>query len=88
MDEYLFNERKRTNVGELKPNYDRVKTIEGELSLKGEFEMIIRNKNRGIKAKFIIMKRHIDNLSLIGRDTLIELDMMILEPTGNNRAEN
>ena len=29
------------------------------------------------------MSGHVDNLPLIGRDTLIELDMMILEPIGN-----
>ena len=45
MDEYQFNALKRTNIGELKPNYDRVKTILGELSVKREFETIIQNKN-------------------------------------------
>ena len=47
--------------------------------MKGEFETIIRNKNRGIKTKFIVVRGHIDNLPLIGRDTLIEQSMMILE---------
>ena len=60
--------------------------------MKGEFETIIRNKNRGIKTKLIIDRGHINNLSLIGRNNLIELDMMILEPTGNlkrnKRAKN
>lgn len=51
--------------------------------MKRGFETIIQNKNRGTKAKFIVMRKHIDNLPLIGKDTLIELGMMILEPTGN-----
>ena len=46
MDEYQFKALKRTSIGELKSNYDRVKTILGELSMKEEFETRIRNKNR------------------------------------------
>lgn len=46
MDEYQFKAIKRTNTSELKPNYDWVKTIQGELSVKGEFETIIQNNNR------------------------------------------
>ena len=56
--------------------------------MKGEFETIIRNKNRGVKTKFIVAKGHIDNLSLIRRDTLIELGMMVLEPNGNLKETN
>ena len=62
MDEYQFKALKRTNIGELKFNYDRVKTIQGELSVKREFETIIQNKNRGVKTKFIVVRGHIDNL--------------------------
>ena len=69
MDEYQFEIlKRRTNVSELKSNYDRVKTIGGELSVKGEFETIIRNKNRDIKTKFIVVRGHIDNIPLIGRN--------------------
>ena len=46
-------------------------------------EMIIWNMNKDIKTKFLVIRRDIDNLSLIGRHTLIELGMLILEPTGN-----
>ncbi len=49
-DEYQFKTlKRRTNISELKPNDDRIKTIQGELSVKGEYETIIRNKNRVIK---------------------------------------
>ena len=34
------------------------------------------------------MRGHIDNRPLIGRDMLIELDMMILERTGNLKETN
>ena len=77
--------KRRTNISELKPNYNQVKR---ELSVKGGFEMMIRNKNRGVKTEFIIVRGHIDNLPLIGRDTLIEQGMMILEPTGNLKETN
>ena len=56
--------------------------------MKGEFETIIRGKNRGVKTKFIVGKGHIDNLSLIGRDTLIELGMMVFEPNGKLKETN
>ena len=84
MGRYQFKApKRRTNISELKPNYDEAKTIHGELSVKGKFETIIRNKNRVIKIKFIVMRGHLDNQRLRGRYTQIKLDMMILEPTRN-----
>ena len=44
MDEYQFKAlKRRANISELNPNYYQVKTIQGELSVKGEFETIIRS---------------------------------------------
>ena len=50
--------------------------------------MIIRNKNRGVKTKFIVIRGHIDNLPLIGRDMLIEPGMMVVKPNGNLKETN
>ena len=89
MNRYQFKAvKRRTNISELKPNYDRVKTIQGELPVEGKFETIIRNKNRGIKTKFIVVRGHINYLLLVGRDTLIELGMMILKQTENLKETN
>ena len=89
MDKYQFKAlKRRTNIGELKPNYNRVKNTQGELSVKGEFETIIRNKNRRFKTKFIVVRVHIDNLPLISRDMLIELGMMVVEPNGSLKETN
>ena len=56
--------------------------------MKEEFETIIQNKNRRVETKFIVVKGHIDNPTLIGRDTLIELGMMVVEPNGNLKETN
>lgn len=54
--------------------------------MKEEFDIIIRNKNRGTKITFIV-RQHLDNPLLIGRDKLIELGM-ILESTVNLKEKN
>ena len=56
--------------------------------MKGEFETIIQNKNKGIKTKFIVVRGPIDNLPLISRDRSIEQSMMTLEQTGNLKETN
>lgn len=53
------------------------------VSVEGEFETISQNKNKGtMTTKFIVIV-HLENPPFIGRDTPIELSLIILELTWN-----
>ena len=56
------------------------KTLQGKLDVKGEFNKTLRNKTKGIKTKFIVVKGRIDSPPLLSRSTLFDMGMIKIQP--------
>ena len=57
MDEYQFKALKHRSqeIKELDPSRDTLKTLQSDLTVKGEFTTTLRNKNRGAQSKFLVI---------------------------------
>lgn len=89
IDEYQYRAlKKRDPTLELQPTKEGLSALQNKLSVLGEFPVTIRNKNRGAKTKFLVIKGHIDSPPLLSRGTLLELGMLKIEPKGTLREEN
>ena len=67
----------------------KLKQLQNDLGVVGQFETTVRNKTRGIRTTFVVVNGHIDSKPLLNRDDLIELGMLdirndgtLLEPNG------
>lgn len=89
MDEYQFRAlQKRDPRLNLDTSSDRLETIQGSLTVKGQFHATLRNENRGIMSKFVVIKGHMHSPPLIGRNSLEDLGMLLIDPKGKLRGEN
>ena len=90
MDEYQFKALvHRTNTKlELAPSKVKLSTLQSKLPVKGEVQTVIRNQTCGVKAKFVVLKGHSNSPPLLGRDTLEDLGMLKIDPTGQFAEEN
>ena len=90
MDEYQFRAFKHRSqeIQELSPSNAKLKTLQSRLEVKGEFTALIRNKTRGITAKFLVIKGKMDSPPLICKDTLTELGMLKIDPEGTLKEQN
>ena len=75
MDEYQFKALKHRSqeIKELKPSRDTLKTFQSKLTVKGEFTATLRNKNRGIQSKFLVIQGKMDSPPLLSKSTLLKL---------------
>ena len=89
MDEYQFRAlKKRDQTIQLKSTKEGLSALQNKLTVLGEFPIVIRNKNRGVQTKFMVIKGHIDSPPLLSRDTLVELGMLKIDPNGKFKVEN
>ena len=90
MDEYQFRGLKHRSkeIRELDPSKDTLKTLQSDLVSKGEFHTTIRNKNRGAKRKLSVIEGKMDSPPLLGKNTLIELGMIKIDPDGTLKDTN
>jgi hypothetical protein len=89
MDEYQFRAlRKRTEKLRLHHCQDNLSTIQGDLKVKGEFHADIKNATRGINTKFVVIKGHMKSPPLISRQTLEDLGMLLIDPSGRLKEKN
>ena len=65
MDEYQFRALKHRSqeIQELYPSEERVRALQSKLEVKGEFPVTLRNKTRGTKTKFLVIKGKMDDHS-------------------------
>jgi hypothetical protein len=78
-----FNRRQpSTKKITLKPTKIKLKALMNSLPVKGEFQATIANKTKRIVTKFIVMKQNMNSYPLIGRKSLIDLGMLIIDPEG------
>ncbi|XP_053376601.1 uncharacterized protein LOC123533440 [Mercenaria mercenaria] len=66
----------------------KLSTLQNELPVSGEFKATARNKTRGIKTVFIVVKGKINSPPLLGRKSLTELGMLDIRPDGSLREQN
>ena len=78
MDEYQFKALKHSSqeIKELEPSHDTLKTLQSDLTVKGEFSATLQNKNRGTRSKFLVIQGKMDSPPLLSKSTLIELGML------------
>ena len=90
MDEHQFKSlKKRTSEKiELQPSKVKLKTIQGKLTTKGEFNATISNENHEIQSKIIVITGHMDSAPLLGKETLLQLGMLKLDPQGSLRESS
>lgn len=90
MDEYQFKAlcHRSKEIKELRRSKDTLKTLQSTLAVKGEFQTMLRNKNRGTTGKFLVVEGKIDSPPLICKATLIELGMLKIEPNGTLKETN
>ena len=90
MDEFQYRAltRKSQEIGELRETRSEVKTIQSSLSTIGTFKATVRNKNRGVETKFIVISGRMDSPPLLSKRTSEELGMMITDPNGKLKEEN
>jgi hypothetical protein len=78
-----FNRRQPfTKKITLKPTKIKLKALMNSLPVKGEFQATIANKTKRIVTKFIVIKGNMNSYLLIGRKSLLELGMLIIDPEG------
>ena len=85
MDDHQFKaliHRASTNLT-LTPIKTKLNTLQSELPVKGEFTATIRNKARGARARFVVVKGRINSPPLISEDTLHELGMLQIKGDGS-----
>jgi len=89
MDVHQFRAlKKREPRLELRESEEGVCAIQKRLEVIGEFDAVIRNQNRGVQTKFIVIGGKIDSPPLISRATSEELGMLKIDTTGSLREEN
>jgi hypothetical protein len=66
----------------LKPTKIKLIALMNSLPVKGEFQATIANKTKRIVTKFIVIKGNMNSYPLIGRKSLLDLGMLIINPEG------
>ena len=90
MDEYQFKalkHRSREN-NNLEPRRDTLKTLQSDLTVKGEFNATLRNKNRGAQGKFLVIQVKMDSPPLLSKSTLLDLGMLKIDSEGTLKETN
>ena len=70
MDEYQFKalRHRSQEIKELEPSRDTLKTLQSDLTVKGEFTATLRNKNRGTESKFLVIQGKMDSPPLLSKE--------------------
>ena len=66
----------------------KLKTLQSELPMKGEFTATIRNKTCGATARFVVVKGRINSPPLIIKETLQELGLLEIREDGSFTETN
>ena len=90
MDEYQYRalQHRSTSKMELQNSQIKLRTLQNELLIKGEFEAILRNQTCGKPTKFLVIKGRINSPPLISKNTLMELGMLQIKEDGSFAAQN
>ena len=84
MDECQFKtfKQKSQEIKALDPSRDTLKTLQFDLTFKGEFTIILWNKNRGAQSKLLVFQGKIHSSKILSKSRLMELRMLKIDPGG------
>ena len=90
MDEHQYRAllHRSDSTMDLHKSSTRLRTLQNDLPIKGEFDAILRNQTCGTRARFLVIKGKINSPPLISKDTLIELGMMQIKEDGSFANQN
>ena len=90
VDEYQFKALKHRSqeIKELETSKDTLKTLQSDLTVKGEFTATLPNKNRGTQSKLLVVQGKMDSPPLLSKSTLLELGMLKIDPEGTLEETN
>ena len=90
MDEYQYRALRKASKNDIQlmKTSDRLKILQSELEVIGEFPTVLRNKTRGTETKFLVIKGHMDSPPLLSKISLEDLGMLKIEPRGTLREQN
>ena len=90
MDEYQYKAllHRSESKMELQKSQTKLRTLQNDLPIKGEFEAILRNQTCGKRTKFLVIKGKINSPPLISKNILIELGMLQIKEDGSFANQN
>lgn len=87
MNEQQFSQlQKQAPDIQLQSTRIKLKALQHELPVIGEVNVNMSNQSRNISTTIVIIKGTIDSPSLIGRQTLEDLGMLLIDNTGNLKS--
>ena len=90
MDEHQYRallHRSKYNMN-LQRSQTKLRTLQNDLPIKGEFDAVLRNQTCGKRTKFLVIKGKINSPPLISKNTLIELGMLQIKEDGSFADKN
>ena len=88
MDEEQFRRFQKTRPEiRLKKSRIKLRALLQDIPVLGECSVIIQNQTRQTRTRMIVIKGKMDSLPLIGRPTLSNLGMVLIDETGNLSKE-
>ena len=90
MDEHQFKAfvHRSSDKPVLQPSNVKLYTLQHKLDVKGEFRATIRNDTCGRRVTFVVVFGRIKSPPLIGKETLIGLGMLKIQPNGSLAEPN
>ena len=90
MDEYQFRALRYRSSTELTLHKaeTKLRTLQSELPVKGEFNAVVRNLTCGVPTKFVVIQGRINSPPLISKTTLTELGMLQIREDGSFAKPN
>lgn len=90
MDEYQYSALTHRSETDLRLTGSNIKlrTLQSELPVKGEFTATVRNLTCGVPTKFIVIRGRINSAPLISKNTLIQLGMLQIKEDGSFAEQN
>ena len=70
------------------PSETKLNNLQSNLTVKGEFEAVVRNKTCGALTRFFVIKGRINSPPIIGKNTLIKVGMQQIRQDGSFAQEN
>ena len=90
MDEYQYRvlQHRSGQEMEFQKTITKLRALQTELSIKGEFDTLLRNQTCGKKTKFLVIRVRINSPPLISKSTLTELGMLQINEAGSFASSN
>ena len=90
MDEYQHRALQHRSEYDmtLRDSQTKLRTLQNELPVKGQFDAVLRNQTCGKRTTFIVIKGRKNSPPLINKNTLIQLGMLQIKEDGSFGSQN